>query len=289
MFRFALLTSFIGTVSLATAAAPPACALAAAPAERFAVRVPFEVVDGRIYVQASVNGRGPFRFAVDTGAGGVARADTALVKALDLKPHGTGLASDGVTSAAVETVRFDSLALGALSAQGGEAIARDYGSRMPAPAALHGILARDFFADGLLILDYPNRTLSFSRELALPAHDPSLLGYDKAFRVPIAVGGIATQGNLDTGANVSLVMPRRLYDRLSGAPLAAAGQATLSNTQIDTGRALLEESVTIGAARIDKVEARVSDRYPELLVGAHILEKFTLMIDQRSRRIALCD
>ena len=36
------------------------------------------------------------------------------------------------------------------------------------------------------------------------------------------------------------------------------------------------------------VEVRVSDRFPELLVGAHALQDAVLMIDQRSQRVALC-
>ena len=35
-------------------------------------------------------------------------------------------------------------------------------------------------------------------------------------------------------------------------------------------------------------EVRVSDRFPELLVGAHALRDFVLLIDQRSKAVALC-
>ena len=34
---------------------------------------------------------------------------------------------------------------------------------------------------------------------------------------------------------------------------------------------------------------RVAKRFPELLVGAHILQRYTVMIDQRARTIARCD
>lgn len=270
-------------------AAPAAhCSLAGAPAAHFALRAPFDVVDGRIYVQASVNGRGPFRFAVDTGASGVARADSSLTAALGLASSGAAHTSDGVQSAQVDTVRLDSLALGSMSVQNIDVIARDYGSRMAASAAFHGILARDFFADGLLILDYPGRTLSFSRTLSLPDTGGDVLDYERAFRVPVSLGAIETRGHLDTGANVSLVMPRALYDRVDRAPLTPAGQGTLGNTRIDTGLAVLKEPVTIGQASLSRVQARVSERFPELLVGAHILQQFTVMIDQRNRRVALC-
>ena len=64
-----------------------ACRLRNLPDADVAMRVPFDLVDGRIYVQARADGQGPFRFAVDTGASGMARADSSLVSALGLKPH----------------------------------------------------------------------------------------------------------------------------------------------------------------------------------------------------------
>src|SRR5690606_30108584 len=64
----------------------PACSLVdATTTQDLVMRVPFEVVDGRIYVQAEVDGRGPFRFAVDTGASGLGRADSSLVATLGLE------------------------------------------------------------------------------------------------------------------------------------------------------------------------------------------------------------
>jgi hypothetical protein len=66
--------------SAVAAAAPPlpgdACGLAHRPLTDTLVQIPFESVDGRIYVQARVNGREPYRFAVDTGASGIGRACT---------------------------------------------------------------------------------------------------------------------------------------------------------------------------------------------------------------------
>ena len=81
---------------------------------------------------------------------------------------------------------------------------RDYASRAKPGAAFSGIVAREFFADGLLVIDYPRRTLSFSRKLALSPAAPGSLAYERAFRVPIAIGELQVEGNLDTGANVDI-------------------------------------------------------------------------------------
>lgn len=264
------------------------CSASAFPEADVVARVPFELVNGRVYVQARVNGQGPFRFAVDTGASGMGRADSTLVSALDLRTHGTSSTSDGVQTADVETTRLDSLELGGLSRRDLQVIARDYGSRSSPRAAFDGIIARDFFADGLLVIDYPARTLSFTRARSLSPGDKNVLAYTRAFRVPVLIGDMQVEGNLDTGANIHFVVPKSLYDKLAASPLEEAGRGTLANSEIETQRAIVHGPFRIGGTTLSDVDVRVSDSFPELLVGAHALQNSVLMIDQRSRSIAVC-
>ncbi|KIP87039.1 hypothetical protein SN15_04990 [Stenotrophomonas maltophilia] len=252
------------------------------------LRVPFDIVDGRIYLQVQVNGRGPFRFAVDTGASGIGRADSRLATALDLPLHGQATTSDGVASASVQTVRIDSLALGAVVRRDVEIITRDYNAHNAPEAAFMGILGRGFFDDGLLVLDYPRRTLSFSRTQQLPTRGPNALPYERAFRVPVRIGGQQVLGQLDTGANVSFVLPRALYDTVSAGPLEAAGRSRLTNSQIEAQRATVQGPIEIGQLRLADVEVRVSAKYPELLIGAHALQQAVVLIDQRTKAVAIC-
>jgi hypothetical protein len=44
----------------------------------------------------------------------------------------------------------------------------------------------------------------------------------------------------------------------------------------------------IGAAKVSDVDVRISDRFPELLIGAHVLQAYAVLIDQQTKRIALC-
>lgn len=291
VIRHPVSKAVVGRVGRASASAlsRDACKLVSASSGNFDMQIPFDVVDGRIYVQARVNNQGPFRFAIDTGASGLARADARLVSALNLTTQGTATTSDGVQAATVDTVHLDSLELGTLSRKGLDVITRNYSGRMSADAAFHGIIGRDFFADGLLILDYPKKTLSFSRTISLPPAGVSFLKYERAFRIPVSVGGIQTEANLDTGANVTFVMPQALYDKVATAPLEQAGPGTLTNTRIETKRTVIGGPFKIGDVDISDVEVRVSERFPELLVGAHILQKFAVLIDQRSKSIALCN
>lgn len=282
----AAMLAMVGTG--AQAAEPGACALVQSAAADALFSIPFRTVDGRIYIEARVDGQGPFVFAVDTGASGMARADARLVARLGLPVHGSGETSDGVASARVDTVHLASLDLAGLVRRDLEVITRDYASRLSAEAGFDGIIGRDFFGDGLLIIDYPSRMLRFTRKAELARGAPGVLAYERAFRVPATIGGVAAEANLDTGANVAFVLPKALFDRVGGGPVAAAGEGRLTNSTVDTRRATVAGPFRIGGAELSNVEVRVSENYPELLAGAHALQHFALLIDQRTKAVALC-
>lgn len=265
-----------------------ACSLVEKASADALLSVPFRVVDGRIYVDVLVNGDGPFTFAVDTGASGIGRADASLVTKLGLQIAGSGETSDGVATARVDTVRLASLDLGGFVRRNLEVTTRDYSSRMSREAAFAGIIGRDFFAEGLLVIDYPRQRLTFSRIPGLVPGEQGVLAYERPFRVPVTIGTVSAEGNLDTGANVSLVLPKALFDRVGGGTIEAAGDGRLTNTTVKTGSSKLARPLRIGAATLSDLTVRVSDSYPELLIGAHILQHFTLLIDQRSRNVAIC-
>lgn len=269
-------------------ASTDACALAHKPAAAYLMQIPFRTVEGRIYVDARVNGQGPFVFAIDTGASGVGRADKSLTDALSLPVHGEAQTSDGVQMASVDLARIDTLELGSFYRRDINVITRDYSKRMSKGAPFSGIIGRDFFADGLLIIDYPNRTLSFTRTLNLPRNAKDTLPYERPFRIPVRIGDLAVEGNLDTGANVAFMLPQSLYDKIAADPLTEAGRGGLTNGDIAVSRSKLRENIYLGAVSLEAAEVKVSSEYPELLVGAHALQHFTVMIDQRSKAIALC-
>lgn len=267
---------------------PGACGLARLPAADLLVRVPFDVVDGRVYVQARANGQGPFRFAVDTGASGTGRLDASLAATLHLPASGTAENSDGVQTQTARTTHLQALALGGLVHNDVNLITRDYAGKMAPKTRFAGILGRDFFAGGLLVIDYPRRTLSFTRSHGLSPKAPGAVTYQRPFRVTASIGLLQTEANLDTGANAALVLPAALYSRVEASGLAQGPRGRLTNSAIDTWRTHLKDPVRIGAIAVTDVDALVSQRLPELLVGSRILSRFVLIIDQRSRSLALC-
>lgn len=264
-----------------------ACSTIAIPADDALIRVPFEIVHGRVYVKARVNGGELYTFAVDTGASGMGRADASMTRALALPVTATTETSDGVNVASVDMTHLDSLELGGFVRENLDVITRDYSSGAPPDAAISGIIGREFFADGLLVLDFPSRILEFSRKQTLTA-GPGALSYDRPFRIPVLIGEVEALGNLDTGANISLVLPTALYARVAASPLEAAGRGRLTNTEIETKRATLRGPVRIGSANESNVDIRVSDTFPELLIGGRFLQNYKVAIDQRSQQVAIC-
>lgn len=272
---------------LASPVLESACSLAARPGERI-IDVPFDVVDGRIHVQVQVNGSGPYRFAIDTGASGMARADARLVRQLALPADASTRHSDGVQTAEADTVRINTLALDGLRRSDVIALTRDYNARQSKDAAFDGILARGFFADGVLIIDYPQRRLQFRRDINLLPSQPDTLAYSRAFRIPVTIGTVTTEAQLDTGANVAMVLPTALFRRAAGAAVTTGDRLTLSHGEVDGGHAQLDVPVLIGGLALQGLHVRVSDHYPEAVVGAHALQEAVVLIDQRSQQVAVC-
>jgi len=273
--------------TLASPVLESACSLAARPGERI-IDVPFDVFDGRIHVQVQVNGSGPYRFAIDTGASGMARADSRLVRKLTLPADASTHHSDGVQTARADTVRIDALALAGLRHSDVTALTRDYNARQSKDAVFDGILARGFFADGVLIIDYPQRRLQFRRDIDLLPAQPDTLAYSRAFRIPVKIGTVTTEAQLDTGANVAMVLPTARFRQASGAAVTTGDRLTLSHGEVDGGRARLDVPVLIGGLALQGLDVRVSDRYPEAVVGAHALQEAVVLIDQRSQQVAVC-
>lgn len=273
--------------TLASPVLESACSLAARPGERI-IDVPFDVVDGRIHVEVQVNGSGPYRFAIDTGASGMARADARLVRQLALPADASTRHSDGVQTAQADTVRINALALGGLLHSDVTALTRDYNARQSRDAAFDGILARGSFADGVLIIDYPQRRLQFRRDINLLPAQPDTLAYSRAFRIPVTIGTVTTEAQLDTGANVAMVLPTALFRRAAGAAVTTGDRLTLSHGEVDGGHAQLDVPVLIGGLALQGLHVRVSDHYPEAVVGAHALQEAVVLIDQRSQQVAVC-
>lgn len=241
-------------------------------------------------VEVRVNGHGPFRFMLDTGGQGHARADAALVTTLNLPVVGQVRGGDGGgNTIAMDVVRFDTLALGGAVFRNIEAASRDY-NRNATAGRIDGVLGLQLFANHLLTIDYLKQQIHITPG-ALPAPDGNrVLAYDGArgtVSLPLKVGPEVIQADIDTGSMGAIMLPSAMAARLPlAAPPAVSGQArTVSNT-VTVLSAPLTGEVVLGSWRIPSPTLEFSDLFnAHANIGSQVLRAFAVTIDQSNRRV----
>ncbi|HDS1124850.1 TPA: hypothetical protein QDZ60_002149 [Stenotrophomonas maltophilia] len=130
--------------------------------------------------------------------------------------------------------------------------------------------------------------MQFTRGRGRSADQPDILPYTRAFRIPVAIGALQTEAQLDTSANVTLVLPSAPYAKASAADLPAQRERlTLGHGEPSSGRVHFGGTLQAGALTLRNFEVRVAQRYPEAVIGAHALQASVVLIDQRSQRVAI--
>jgi len=163
--NFALLRGFILPAALLTAVI---CA-AQAPGKVLA-DVPMLFRGASPVVEVMVNSKGPFLFLVDTGAAGVGRIDASREDELKLPQVGEARASDG-SGQNIHTIpiyRAETLQVGSYEMTSVDLASRSY--NRPGEMQIDGVLGFGFFANSLLVLDFPNKRVQII-EGSLPPTD----------------------------------------------------------------------------------------------------------------------
>jgi hypothetical protein len=251
------------------------------------VAVPFKLIESRIYVDAFVNGSGPLRFLVDTGADGMGRADSALVKELALPVTGTTENSDGLNSSMILTVRAESLRLGNFERRNVELPSRDYNRRASPETSIAGIIGREFFEDGTLTIDFPARVLKFSRTRRLKPTDKDVVAYEEPIVIPLAIGRRKFKGHIDTGSTLTMHLPMSDLRRVKASPLEDAGTGHRANTVLRLFRTTLQEPVRISGLKLDRLTVITSKEANWINIGGGVLQQGVLMLDQSRKLFAL--
>ena len=245
---------------------------------------PFELYKGHIFVMAYVDGRGPYRFGFDTGASGNGRVDAQLASELALTPAGTAETSDGITTASADMVSIGRLRFGPIEKRDLKLISRDYNGGRNDAHAIQGIIARDFFADWVVTIDYPKRTISFSRT-HLRKGERGVVAYGPSFSVPVCFANGCFTGKLDTGSSRAVVVPKDVAGKLRTTEPVKIGEAKRTN-----GVATLYEMTLLEPLRVSGVTSHaqkllVADPSDNMInVGSDFLKDYVLTIDQ-SRRL----
>lgn len=264
--------------------------------------VPIEVWSQHLFAEVRVNGRGPFRFFLDTGAG-ASCLDDRVARELGLARVGT-VEARGVTGTAdVSFVLADSLAIGPVTLRAQNLVALPL-SDLPGgrDRRFDGILGYSFFSRFVVRIDYEDSTISlwdpgaFSPPAGAVPVPISLEG-----NVPSAEGVVngrfSGSFRVDTGSNATLdlhgpfVAEHGFLDaaaRVAHRPFAGIGG-------IDVGTVTRLESFSIGPYAVREPIAGLSrggegafaSRLTAGNVGSGFLRRFTVTFDYAGRRMFL--
>jgi hypothetical protein len=246
--------------------------------------VPIEWLDGdRAVVLATLDGKGPYRLAVETGSPNVLLSPH-LVRELALPALGMS-GSDSL-------FRLDSLRIGDVVVAG-LSVGSDRGL---AALGVDGVLGLDAYADLLLTVDYPAARLTLSRG-TLPAPDGAdilpAVRVGPFVGVPLDVGGVREIGVVDTQGGILFQAVPQAAARLAfaGTPRVVGRAVVGGGAPVEVKAARLAGDLKIGRHVFRQPNIAVHRLPPDIpsrmTIGTRALRHFRLTIDQRSMRVRL--
>ncbi len=262
---------------------------------RDGVTVPMQDMGGRPVVELRINGKGPYRFVLDTGATTTVVSD-ALSRELSLTPPaGVQVASVGGGPAPAIVVIHD-LRIGNAVLEDVIAAVMPLGSLLKGEDAPRGVLSAANFPGYLLTYDYPGKRISIKKGALESADSKSIFQYteDQVLpTVPVRIAGHDTQVHLDTGSAFGLTLPVKFLAEL---PLASqpreAGTARTGEGEFPVSIARVNGTIELGKYRLALDEVRFSDARPGPgpaagNIGYDVLRDFVVTLDSKNHRIRL--
>jgi predicted aspartyl protease len=259
---------------------------------------------GRVVVPVTINGRGPFRFIVDTGANH-STITPDLVQALGLKTDTTSpMTLDGITgSAQVAYVAIDQLQAGELKIKS---------TAMPvvwAPlmAGADGILGAAGLEDKSLLIDFRRNSVAIASHVDSRSRtDTTRIHAERVVNggllvVEARVGGVVTDAILDTGAertlgNLALRDALKQQNRSGRGFVAKLTSVYGATTEVESGEIRIAPMIAIDSLQITEVAVvhgnfhifkvwKMQER-PAIIIGMDVLGTVaSLNMDFRNRDV----
>jgi len=241
---------------------------------------------GRAVALISINGQGPFRFILDTGANRSVLSQ-ALATRLGLAHSGVGVVHsiDGADPAML--VNVESLSFGAVHLSRGDTPVLDG----PMLDGEHGLLGVDGMAGRLLHVDFSKRCVEIYESAAqIPMQGwlsvPARMRFGSLLMVQGEILGVHVNVLIDTGSNISLANVR-FRDALRNVAARTieyhGGHAFTFGRPIVLAQSVWTPRLHLGDTVVDSVNAYVGDFHifdlwglqnePTLLIGMDVLAR----------------
>lgn len=246
---------------------------------------PMDIEYGRPFVNVTINGKGPFRFIIDTGTGGDAIITPALASQLNLPVVGQAVLSDPSGQGGKNTpiVFLDSLEIAGVTFTGVRALDDHFFANT---GHCDGILGFTLFRNFLLTLDFPNRVVLLSNGALKADGGKSVLPFRMPHGVPIAMlnldGFQSVEAQLDSGGG-GLVIPSHIAAQLKYDidPVVYATGRSVS-TRFELKAAKLASNVHIGRYTFTHPVVEIHPAFPLINFGSPPMQIFAITFDQKN-------
>jgi hypothetical protein len=277
---------FLPAALAQTALAMPAAQAAEAPSRYI---TGMEVIHGKPYVMVLVNGKGPFRFIVDTGTGGEAILTPELARLLDLPSAGEAQLNDptGIGTRSAPMRLIETLEVAGLEFHTIRAVEH---SLPTGEGSCQGMLGFPLFKDFLLTLDYPNGRLILEKGKLEADGERSVHPLRIPDGIPVTrliIGNLELEAQLDSGG-AGLALPERLTSQLhfSSSPvLFARGESLSTRFQLKVGK--LATDVRLGDITFDRPWVEINPAFPRANFGSCAMQHFVFTFDQITRLVRI--
>ena len=269
----------------ASAVAQPSPISADKPA---AYSTPLELIHDKPYVSLLVNGRGPYRFLVDTGTGGEALVTPELAEELSLPVVGHARLADpsGLGEQRSDIARIGSLKIAGAEFSDVDAVVHNlYGD-----ANCQGVLGFTLFEDYLLTLDFPGHRMTLTPGAIDRNGGGSVLPFEMPDGVPIVqikIDGQQFGAQLDSGGT-GLSVPEKDTKELKfeETPMEfAKGESVSTRFQIRAAR--LESDIKLGRYTFTQAFVEIDSAFPLVNIGSTPLQHFVITFDQANELVRL--
>jgi predicted aspartyl protease len=227
-------------------------------------------------LNVTINGKGPYRFLLDTGAS-VTLLQMRVADELKLPVLRPGDTSKLLAAASLEIggARFEDLVVGASAWD----------------EQIDGVIGFNLFADCLFTMDYPRQRLSIRKGSLPRTNGKDIFTYGLDRRCPtldVRIGGTPMTFLIDTGAAQSIVIPEAaaatfaFVDGLRAGPALSTFNIAKSSARVGRYAGDLALGIHIIASPSVYVWA---DEIP--VIGSALLQDFILTFDQKNRTVKI--
>ena len=247
---------------------------------------------GRPTVDVMIDGKGPYRFILDTGAH-ISVIDTKLNDELAL-PAAPGVRAVAPGGRVPNIVTIVELRVGDAILGGVIGAVMPLSSLMNEEGAPRGVLSASSFPGHLVTFDYPAKRITIAKGALSRDDSDTVFAYDTDDplpTVPIRIAGKEARVHLDTGSGYGLSLPTSYVGELSltTKPQEVRKAKTLMG-EFPVTSAQVQGPIQLGRHTLGLTEVQFSDIGPSGgspmgNIGYEVLRGFVITLDSKNRLI----